>query len=143
MRQKVYNTIALLIISLSSHFLYSQSSPLIISLNKSDFINYVYDYTVTNASYNGKLPAIVEFYADYCRPCILMETYLKELLQEYHGKIVIYKVDLTVERELLQDLAISSIPLLYFLPVKSEPKIALGYLNKDEIREMIEEELKP
>ncbi|HPY80919.1 MAG TPA: thioredoxin domain-containing protein [Bacteroidales bacterium] len=143
MRQKIHNTIGILIICLCSNFLYSQSSPLIISLNKTDFINYVYDYTVTNGAYNGKLPAIVVFDADYCSSCKSMEKHLKELLQEYDGKLVIYKVDLSAEQELQKDLAISSLPLLYFFPVKGEPKIALGYLNKNEIREIIKEELRP
>jgi thioredoxin 1 len=43
--------------------------------------------------YEGKLPAIIDFYADWCRPCRMVAPILDELAEDYKGKVVIYKIN--------------------------------------------------
>ncbi len=60
--------------------------------------------------YKGKLPAIIDFYADWCRPCRMVAPILDELAEDYKGKVVIYKINTQVEKELAAIFKIQSIP---------------------------------
>lgn len=115
----------------------------IVKISKQEFLSKVFDYTVPNANYKGNIPAVVDFYADWCRPCKMMEPHLKALAEEYGGKIIIYKVDIMVEKEIAEDLEIKSIPTLYFFPVQGDPTVVLGYQDKEVLKSIIEQELKP
>ncbi len=65
-----------------------------IKLTTSEFKEKVFDYEKeTDWKYSGELPAIIDFYADWCGPCKMVAPVLEELAKEYEGKIVIYKVD--------------------------------------------------
>lgn len=59
--------------------------------------------------FEGKLPAIIDFYADWCGPCKTLTPILEELSKEYDGKINIYKVNTEKEQELSAMFGIRSI----------------------------------
>jgi len=64
------------------------------SLTKEDFLEKVFNYE-TNKEWKlkGELPCIIDFYADWCGPCKMVEPILEELNEEYQGKLNIYRVD--------------------------------------------------
>lgn len=80
--------------------------------------------------FEGKLPCIIDFYADWCGPCKMVAPILDELSKEYDGKINIYKVDTEVEQELSQAFGIRSIPSMLFCPAEGQPQMAQGALPK-------------
>jgi len=45
--------------------------------------------------YKGTTPCIVDFYADWCRPCLSMNPIFKELAAQYKGKLLSIKLILT------------------------------------------------
>ncbi len=71
--------------------------------------------------YKGEKPGIIDFYADWCRPCKITSPILDELAQEYAGKINIYKVNVDQERELASMFGISSIPAFLYMPMEGNP----------------------
>ena len=73
-----------------------------IELDKQQFIEKVFDYesNPTTWKYEGTKPAIVDFYATWCRPCKMVAPILEELAEEYGDSIVIYKVDTDRQQEL-------------------------------------------
>ena len=112
----------------------------VVKLTKQEFIDRVYNYE-TNPNewvYEGKLPAIVDFYADWCAPCRLVAPILDELAQEYSGKIVIYKIDTDKEKDLARAFAIRSIPSMLFIPAEGRPQMSQGALPKETIKQVID-----
>lgn len=108
-------------------------------LTKETFKEKVFNYeTNTEWNYNGELPAIIDFYADWCGPCKMVAPVLEELSEEYEGKIKVYKIDTEVEQELAAIFGIRSIPSLLFIPKSDKPQMAQGALPKDALKDAIE-----
>jgi thioredoxin len=91
--------------------------------------------------FNGELPAIIDFYADWCGPCKMVAPVLEELSIEYKDKINIYKIDTESEQELASMFGIRSIPSLLFIPVNEKPQMAQGALPKSALKDAIEKVL--
>ena len=69
-------------------------------LTKQGFSEKIFDFeNETEWKYKGKLPAIIDFYADWCGPCRSVAPTLEALSEEYKGRIDIYKIDTEKEIE--------------------------------------------
>jgi thioredoxin len=101
-------------------------------LTKQSFQEKVFNYEVNKEwKFEGDLPCIIDFYADWCQPCKMVAPILEELSDEYKGKVNIYKVDTEVERELAGAFGIQSIPSILFCPKDAQPQMAQGALPKE------------
>lgn len=101
----------------------------------------VFDYE-TNPDewvYEGDQPCIVDFYADWCKPCKLIAPILEELAEEYDGQIKIYKVNTEEQRELSRVFGIRSIPTVLFIPSEGKPQMTQGALPKETFKQVIDE----
>jgi thioredoxin len=118
----------------------AEESKFVIHIDKAGFLKNVYNYEKNpgNWVYEGKLPCIVDFYAQWCGPCRMIAPSLEELAKEYKGRIVIYKVDTQVNPELSQYFNIRSIPTLFYCPVGAAPQAITGGYPKEKFKEMIE-----
>jgi len=115
-----------------------------IQLTAQQFREKIFDYEKEEEwKFNGSLPAIVDFYADWCGPCKAIAPILEELSIEYSGKLNLYKIDTERERELSTLFGIQSIPTLLFIPVKGNPMMQKGALPKNALKQVIEERLLP
>ena len=92
--------------------------------------------------YEGSVPCLIDFYADWCGPCKMIAPVLEELQKEYGDSLVIYKVDTEQERELAGMFGIQSIPSLLFVPVEGQPQMAMGALPKATFEKAISDVLK-
>ena len=109
-------------------------------LDKKAFTEKIFDFEKKKEwEFNGALPAIVDFYADWCGPCKMVTPILEKLAVEYEGKINIYKVDTDKEQELAGAFGIMSIPSLLFIPQKGEPQMARGALGREAFEKAIQE----
>ncbi len=91
--------------------------------------------------FEGNLPCIIDFYADWCGPCKMVAPVLEELSKEYDGKVNIYKVDTEAEQELSQVFGIRSIPSMLFCPSEGQPRMAQGALPKSALIQAIDDVL--
>jgi len=118
-------------------------SPLMESLSKESFLQKVFNYEQNKEwKFEGELPCIVDFYADWCGPCKMVEPILQELAQEYQGKLNIYRVDTQAQQELAAAFGIQSIPSILFVPLNDKPQMAVGALPKETLKKTIKEVLK-
>jgi thioredoxin len=112
-----------------------------IHMNKEMFIEHVMDFETNKEEwiYLGDRPAIIDFYADWCKPCKLIAPIMDELAEEYKGQIYIYKVDTQVERELASIFGIRSIPAVLFIPMEGQPQMSTGALPKETFKSAIDD----
>jgi thioredoxin 1 len=92
--------------------------------------------------FEGKVPALIDFYADWCGPCKMIAPVLEDLQQEFGDTLTIYKIDTEEERELAGLFGIQSIPSLLFIPMEEQPQMAMGALPKETLIKAISEVLK-
>jgi thioredoxin 1 len=113
-------------------------------LTKDTFLEKVFNYEINNEwKFEGNLPCLIDFYADWCGPCKMVAPILEELSTEYDGKIDIYKVNTEVEQELAAAFGIRSIPSLLFCPKDGKPQMAMGALPKQALKDAIHDVLLP
>jgi len=115
-----------------------------LQMTTQDFKDKVFNYeTDQDWKYKGALPAIIDFYADWCGPCKTVAPVLEELSKEYEGKLIIYKVDTDMEAELSSVFGIQSIPTFLFIGADGEPMMQPGAFPKHVFKKIIEEKLLP
>ena len=113
-----------------------------IQMTLADFKEKVFDFEKEEEwKYAGELPAIIDFYADWCGPCKAIAPVLEELSKKYAGRIFIYKIDTDQETELSSIFGIQSIPTLLFIPMQGSPMLQKGAVPKNVLVEVIEEKL--
>ena len=101
------------------------------NLTKEAFLEKVFNFEENKEwKFEGKVPAIIDFYADWCGPCKMIAPILEQLSEEYGGKINIYKIDTEAEQELSAAFGIRSIPSMLFCPMKRSPTNGKRRLTK-------------
>ena len=115
-------------------------------LTKQDFLEKVMNYEKNQSEwvYEGDLPALIDFYADWCGPCRAAAPVLEELAKEYEGRIHIYKIDTEKEKELAGVFGIRSIPAFLYVPQNGKPTMSNGIAQTTEetkkmFKQMIDE----
>lgn len=87
---------------------------------------------------NSELPAIVDFWAEWCGPCRMVSPMVEELAKEYEGKIKVAKMDVDQNRETPTRFGIRNIPTLILFKGGEVAHTIIGAQPKTSI----EEELK-
>lgn len=112
-------------------------------LTTETFKKKIFNYEINKDwKFEGDLPCIVDFYADWCAPCRIVAPILEELADEYSGKLNVYKVNTEEQQELAGLFGIHSIPSLLFIPKDGQPQMAMGALPKDTFKKAFKEVLK-
>ncbi len=104
-------------------------------MTTADFLAKVHDYHANPDvwKFKGDKPCLIDFYADWCRPCKMLAPVMEELAAEYVGLINVYKVNVDQEKELSAAFGIQSIPSLLFVPKDGQPAMQAGVLPKEQL----------
>ena len=112
-------------------------------LTYKEFTKKVWDFEKDPSTfvYKGKLPAVIDFYADWCGPCRRVAPIMEKLAEEYDGKLLVYKVNVDQEKELSAAFQVKSIPMVLFIPLEGQPMMQVGAMQEAEYKKVVEEHL--
>ena len=84
------------------------------------------------------LPVLVDFWAPWCGPCLMMAPVLEELEKEWQGKIKVGKVNVDENSGLASRYGVMSIPTLVLFKNGKALKEWIGVQDKDRFKEEVE-----
>jgi len=84
---------------------------------------------------------LVDFWAEWCGPCLRLNPILKELADELKGRVKIAKLNVDQEQELAGAYGIMSIPTLLLFKGGEVVTSIRGFQSKTALRQKIESHL--
>jgi thioredoxin 1 len=84
---------------------------------------------------NAEIPAVVDFWAEWCGPCKMVGPVVEELAKEYEGKIKVAKMDVDQNRQTPGRFGIRNIPTLIFFKGGKVAQTIIGAQPKGSIEE--------
>ena len=75
--------------------------------------------------------AVVDFSAQWCGPCHMMEPVLEQISEELEGKMKFFNVDIDENMELAQEYMITYIPALLVLKDGKREGMLVGFKPKE------------
>lgn len=85
---------------------------------------------------------LLDFYADWCGPCKIMEPALEEMEKIYLGKIEFQKVDVEANEHLAGQYDIRSIPTFVLIKEGKEIDRKMGAMPKEMLKDWLESQTK-
>jgi thioredoxin 1 len=90
---------------------------------------------------SSDIPVIVDFWAVWCSPCIMIAPVVEEIAEEYRGKIKVGKLDVDNNRQIATNFMIRSIPTLLIFKNGRVVEQIIGVVAKSTLAEKIEKHL--
>jgi thioredoxin 1 len=88
---------------------------------------------------SGGGPVLLDFYADWCEPCVLLDEILTELEQRMVGKIRIIKIDIDLQPALVAHFGFRSVPWLLLYNGQEEVWRMHGFMMAPELEKVVGE----
>lgn len=112
-------------------------------LTYKEFLKKVWDFEKSPDTYmfKGKVPAVVDFYADWCGPCRKVGPIMEQLAKDYDGRLTVYKVNVDEQKDLAMAFQVRSIPMVLFLPLTGKPMVQTGAMSEEQYRNVIDNRL--
>ncbi len=87
---------------------------------------------------NYKGTVLLDLWADWCGPCMMLAPIVEEIAEEYDGKVKVGKINVDEQPELAAAFRCESIPMLVLVKDGAIHNMTVGYREKKDIIKMIE-----
>ena len=104
-----------------------------------DNITELTDATFDEVLNNSDMPVLVDFWAPWCGPCIMMTPLLEEIAGNYADKAKICKINTDDARDSAIEHGIKAIPTLILFKGGQVQKKWVGMTSKQDISDAIDE----
>ena len=86
----------------------------------------------------SETPVLVDFWATWCKPCLMVAPIIEELAEEYSGKVTFGKINVDHNRQIASKYSIMSIPTMLIFK-KGEPiSQIVGFKPKQELKRSLD-----
>jgi len=99
------------------------------------------DEAFTEEVLNSEIPALVDFWAEWCMPCKMLTPTIEALAEEYAGRLKVGSIDTDSNRDTSLKFGISAIPTVILFKGGKMVKKFVGLQQKDDLKEAIDEVL--
>ncbi len=100
-------------------------------------LNKISDNSFKNEVLEAPVPVLVDFTAVWCNPCKMLDPIVKQLAQDWAGKVKVVKLDVDEDPDIAMEYQVMGVPTL-MLFVNGEPKQRItGFQPKDRIVEKL------
>ena len=80
---------------------------------------------------------VIDFWAEWCGPCRMISPIVDELAEEYAGRVLIGKVNVDENDEVVEKYGIRNIPTILFIKKGEVLDTHQGFLDIDELNEIV------
>ncbi|GAB4569541.1 MAG: thioredoxin [Anaerolineae bacterium] len=103
-------------------------------------------FDVTEATFkaevlDSELPVLIDFWAEWCGPCKMIEPHVMALAEEYAGKMRVGRLDADENPNIMMEYGIMGIPTLILFKNGQPVERLTGYMPKERIISKLEPHL--
>lgn len=89
----------------------------------------------------GDLPVLVDFWTEWCGPCVMMEGVVRDFAKSHQGRVMVAKVDATLNPKLTRKYNVMGYPTLMVFVDGTEVSRFVGGLNYQWLVKFVEDTL--
>ena len=86
----------------------------------------------------AKTPVLVDFWAPWCRPCLMVSPILDELAEEYGEKITIARLDVDQSPQAAAKYSVMAIPTMLIFKDGQPVSNVVGFKPKEDLKQSID-----
>jgi thioredoxin len=96
-------------------------------------LQYVTESDFQNEVLDADKPVLVDFTAVWCQPCRMVDPIVKQLAQDWDGKVKVVKLDADENPNILMQYGVLGIPTLMLFKSGQVKERVTGYQPKDKL----------
>jgi thioredoxin 1 len=96
-------------------------------------VQYVTEADFKNEVLNADQPVLVDFTAVWCQPCRMVDPIVKQLAQEWDGRVKVVKLDADQNPNIMMQYGVLGIPTLMLFKDGQVKERVTGYQPKDKL----------
>ena len=93
----------------------------------------VTDSTFENEVLNSEMPVLVDFWAEWCAPCVALGPVIEELANDYAGKAKVAKLNIDEAQSIAVKYGIRSIPTVAIFKNGEVVDMRVGLSSKEDL----------
>ena len=102
-------------------------------------IHYIESNQIIDEVIKSDKLVIIDFFAEWCVPCQMLTEILHKIDKAYSERVEIFKVDVDENQEIAIRYGITAMPTLVFLKDGEEVERKVGFLEENELKELIDD----
>ena len=87
----------------------------------------------------AKKPVLVDFYAEWCGPCLAMMPTLEQFAEEVQEDLKVYKINVDQNLDLVKEYKIMGVPTFILFKAGEIVWKQAGVLSKEQLREVVKQ----